>query len=102
MSSTQDDFEKIVKRLTEIRRRKNSDYGDGFLRTYEQYGSKSVFFDLLRKWQRIENILFKEKEIKVSEETLQDTLGDLSVMCINAMIYFDRIKKRSEDDATKI
>ena len=92
MKPTQSEFDELVKKLRDLRVRKNNDYGEGFLKNYTKYGEKCVFFDLLRKWQRIENILFENSEIKVSDETLQDTLGDLSVMCINAMIYFDRKK----------
>ena len=87
---TQTEFKKIMQELIEIRTKKNNDYGDGFLYTYQKYGNKAVFFDLLRKWQRIENILFNETEIKVTDETLQDTLGDLAIMAVNAMVYFNK------------
>lgn len=97
MTTTQEEFEAIIKELTELRRKKNNDYGDGFIKTYSRYGKGCLFFDLLRKFQRLETILSDNKEIKVSDETLQDTLGDLAVMCVNGMIWLNREKK----DGTK-
>ena len=90
---SQEEFERIIKRLTELRKKKNHDYGDGFMKTYSRYGQGCLFFDLLRKWQRLENILNDNKKIQVEDETLQDTLGDLAVMCINGMIWLKQKEK---------
>ena len=92
--TSQHEFENIVKRLTELRAKKNSDYGDGFIKNYDRYGQRLIFFDLLRKWQRLENILLTEKETQVSDETIEDTLGDLAVMSINAMIWLQMQKNK--------
>ena len=94
--NTQKEFEKIVKKLTELRAKKNADYGDGFMKTYSKYGVKCLFFDLLRKWQRLENILYFGAHTKVDDETVEDTLGDLAVMSINAMIWLKENKKKDD------
>ena len=92
--NSQKEFNKIVKQLTELRAKKNHDYGDAFLKTYNQYGNKALFFDLLRKFQRLENILVNDKTIKVSDETLEDTLGDIAVMAMNGMIWKRFMKRK--------
>ena len=89
-TETQGDFVKIVKDLTELRRVKSLAYGDGFMLNYIKYGDDALFFDLLRKWQRIETILYNKGENLVSDETIKDTLGDLAVMCVNAIVWMER------------
>ena len=88
--NSQKEFEKIIIKLTKLRESKNSDYGDGFLNSYNKYGKEALFFDMLRKWTRIENLLLKKSKNEVSSETVQDTLGDLAVMCINGMIWLNQ------------
>ena len=91
---TQKEFDEIVKDLTELRKLKNQDYGNGFIMQYNKYGKKALFFDMLRKWQRLETLLLSDKEIKVKDETLEDTLGDLAVMAINGIVW---MKKNGHD-----
>lgn len=88
---SQEKFEEIIKKLIELRRNKNHDYGDSFMKTYKKYGNKAIFFDLLRKFERLENLLLNDADIQVSDETLDDTLGDIAVMCVNAMVFLDEI-----------
>jgi len=90
--NTQKKFEEIVERLTKLRAKKNNDYGDAFMTGYNAYGKQAIFFDLNRKFQRLENLLLREVELKVLNENIEDTLGDLAVMCINAMVWFDSLK----------
>lgn len=87
--NSQKEFEKLVKSLTKLRAKKNHDYGDGFMKNYIKYGSEALFFDILRKFQRLENILLNGGALKVADETLQDTLGDLAIMCINGMVWLN-------------
>lgn len=88
-----EEFEKIVIQMIELRQKKNNDYGNGFIKTYDRYGKDALFYDMLRKWQRLETILHNNKEIKVSDETLEDTLMDLAAMSINGIIWLNRRKK---------
>ena len=88
-NKTQKEFERVVKDLTELRRKKNLAYGNGFMKNYNLYGNKALFFDLLRKWQRMESLLYEENTNEVTDETIYDTLGDMAVMCINAMVWME-------------
>lgn len=93
---SQKKFVEIVGELTELRKRKNQAYGDGFLKQYNKYGEKALFFDLLRKWSRIESLLFEGNHNNVADETIQDTLGDMAVMCINGMVWMGKNDKRNK------
>ena len=90
---TQKEFEKIMKYATELREKKNSDYGNSFLTAYNKtdeintsMGNMVLYFDLHRKIGRIDHFLLTDKINEVSDETLDDTLIDLAIMCINATI----------------
>ena len=106
VNNTQEEFEEIVKALTELRRKKNNDYGDGFLKTYNKYGKQAVFFDILRKFQRLENFLLTGKTNEVKDENLEDTFGDIAVMAINNIIWLRQYKKdtklKKEDNKVEL
>ena len=86
------EFDKIIEEARLLRCKKNNDYGDGFMESYNAYGNKALFFDMLRKWKRLEKILLEDKELMVSDETLEDTLKDLSIMALNGVLWLRRNK----------
>lgn len=89
-------FEDILKEIIALRKFKNHDYGNGFIKSYNAYGTPALFFDMLRKWQRLETLLLTNKEAQVKDETLEDTLRDLSLMCINGIIWLREKEKATE------
>ena len=99
MSGTKKEFDKILEYARALRERKNSDYGDGFLKEYNNLqtvstllGNTAIYYDLKRKFGRIENILLTGNKNKVSDETIEDTLIDLAIISLNAVVA---IKKRT-------
>jgi len=68
---------------------KNQDYGNHFL----NYTYEGAYHDLLRKWERIEKIMEKDKKIKFENETLQDTLIDLANYCYLTCIFLENKKE---------
>ena len=88
-----DEFLAEVNSMIQLREKKNHDYGDGFIESYNKYGKQALFFDLLRKWTRIEKILLKDNELKVADETVEDTLMDLAAMSLNGIVWLKRSKK---------
>lgn len=93
-------FEDIVETATRLRAAKNADYGNSFLVDYNNkkpistiIGNTAIYYDIKRKFSRLETLLLKNKQAKVKDESLEDTLMDLSVICLNAILA---IKKREE------
>jgi len=100
--NTQKEFEKIVRQAVRLRKQKNQDYGDSFLKSFQKYGKEALFFDLKRKWDRIENMTAPKQGLvyPVTDETIEETLFDLGIMCFNGMICFkdkhERKNKRAQ------
>jgi len=97
---TQEEFDDVMEQARALREKKNADYGNGFLEAYNnpkelntKLGDVVIYFDLYRKFKRIENILLNSKEVKVADETVEDTLLDMSIMCMNAIIALRERKK---------
>ncbi|OGM01668.1 hypothetical protein A3K72_00585 [Candidatus Woesearchaeota archaeon RBG_13_36_6] len=80
------EFEKIIKQATKLRKAKNSDYGDSFIRTYHKYGNSPLFFELQRKFDRAEVLLMLKPKGDIENETIEDTLMDLGIACFNGII----------------
>lgn len=83
---TQKEFEKIIKYIVDLRRKKNHDYGDSFIKTYNEFGIVGCKMDLWRKITRLE-VFFSKGKLKVEEERFIDTLIDLAITCINIAIW---------------
>ena len=88
-------FDLIVKEISEIRHRKNIDYGSAFLKFYDDFGMMGVLCDLGRKYGRIQNFA-KGKELRVSDETIEDTLKDMAIISLNAVYWLRNKRKKLE------
>jgi predicted RNA-binding Zn-ribbon protein involved in translation (DUF1610 family) len=85
---------KVCEELTELYRRKNHDYGDSFHITYEKWGLPMAAIRLGDKLQRFETLIRAESAIK--DESIRDTLIDLSNYAIMTVMELDRIHERLE------
>lgn len=100
---TNKEFEILLQSAKELRERKNADYGDDFLKTYNNLqkvnaplGNIVIYFDLNRKFKRLEKILLTGEKEKVLDETIEDTLMDMAIMSLNAIIALrEREKNRN-------
>lgn len=70
-------FKQIANGLTELYERKNADYGNSFSDTFQRYGLLSSVIRLRDKVNRLDSLL--EKEAKVKDESIQDTVMDIAV-----------------------
>jgi lipid II:glycine glycyltransferase (peptidoglycan interpeptide bridge formation enzyme) len=86
MSNTQEEFDKIMDEISQLRAAKNKDYGDSFIETYNEFGLLAVCMDLGRKMQRLNNIT-KNGHYHVKGETLEDLFKDMAAMSVNAIIW---------------
>ena len=79
-------FKEILDEMYSLTMSKHSDYGDDVVFSM---GMKMRFADIFRKYERLKAIIWDEKSIKVSDETLRDTFIDLAVYCIIAIMQME-------------
>lgn len=56
--------------------RKNSDYGNSFAKTMDEYGSSAYFIRIEDKLNRLKHLLNSESKALVNE-SIEDTLSDI-------------------------
>lgn len=83
--------EEICKQLTETFEKKNHDYGNSFSKSYEELGIISAITRISDKYNRLVSLGVKNKEAKVNDEALEDTLLDMANYCI--MTYMELTRK---------
>ena len=89
MAETQKRFEELLEEVRTLRERKNKDYSDSFLKSYnkERIGNCFLLADLLRKTDRVAILLENDNQVK--DETIFDTLKDLAAISLNAVIALE-------------
>jgi hypothetical protein len=86
-NARREEFHRILLELIKLRDLKNTDYDNGFMDSYNEYGIIGLEFDIGRKFQRIKS--FRKKGFNaVKNETMEDTLKDLAIMAINGLIWW--------------
>lgn len=80
-----DQFRNIAEGLADLYERKNSDYGDSFGKTFQSLGIISAITRISDKYNRIVS-LATNKEQKVKDEAIEDTLRDMASYCIMTLI----------------
>ena len=79
----------LCKQLNKIYEAKNSDYGDSFSDTYKKLGIASALVRITDKYNRLMSLASGKKQ-KVNDESLRDTLLDLSNYCLLTILELDR------------
>ena len=75
----------ICRELNDIYIAKNKDYGDSFSKSFKEYGMMMPCIRLEDKLNRLKSIT-KNKEQKVINESIEDTLKDLANYAIMTLI----------------
>lgn len=86
------DFEVECKAELELTTRKNHDYGghsDPF-KNFRLFGELGILVRMSDKFSRLITAIHEQREFKVSEETIDDTIRDLSVYTKILKIYRKR------------
>lgn len=81
------EFDKIVKELFELYKKKNADYGDSFHNLYQDCGDMYPVTRIYEKAKRGVQLLLHGQQVK--EESLRDTIKDMAVYCILTLIEKD-------------
>lgn len=90
-----EEFAKITKQMSELSARKNSDYGglvDPF-KNFREFGAFGIVVRMGDKWARIKSALVEKRDLKVLDETIEDTILDLAVYCVILLVW-----RRSKQD----
>ena len=85
------DYEELLKKMTELYKNKNSDYGDSVSKTYKKYGLTSFLVRMEDKLNRVKTL--NEKDIMVKEEKIEDTLLDLANYALLAIVELKNDEK---------
>lgn len=88
-------FRSIINKMLETYKAKNADYGDSFEKSIEKYGAIAGLTRISDKFNRLENLLLKDDDIMVPDESIIDTL--LGLANYSVMLYM-AIKKHSVID----
>jgi len=94
MDTTAELFLKQQVELYKIFLQKNNAYGDA----YRQFGAVGVIMRMGDKLMRLRTITQSSVSIDMGDETLRDTLKDLSNYCVLALLELDRLEAEQHDD----
>ena len=90
--SKEDRFKEITNEMYIIYKNKNSDYGSSVSDTYRDFGMISFLVRLSDKLNRLKTIY--NKDTKVKDETIYDTLIDLANYSILAILELENDENR--------
>ena len=81
-----DTFDSVLDEMKELHAKKNSDYGDAFHKSFVEFGPTAAVVRMNDKMERIKSLLKKGKA-EVKDESLLDTLKDMSSYAV--MLYVE-------------
>lgn len=85
----------LCEQMHETYKKKNQDYGDSFSKSIEKWGFIAAMVRMEDKFNRLENLLNKSKEeMLVKDESIFDTLLDLSAYAMMTAMEFELIKEK--------
>lgn len=88
--------------LLSIFEKKNADYGNSFEESLEKHGIIAAIVRMEDKMGRLNNLIKKGAEQKVSDESLIDTLKDLSNYALMTAVWLEDGKTSSKTDQPPI
>jgi len=86
-------FNRVLEEALAITTKKHNDYGNS---TWNKYGLKMRFADIWRKFARLESLVWNNNKAMVKDESVRDTLLDLLVYSVMAIMVYDEEANRNE------
>lgn len=80
-------FGTIVNKMLDTYKKKNADYGDSFGKSIDEFGYTAALVRMSDKFNRLKNLLLKDAEAKVKDESVKDTILDLA--CYSVMLAIE-------------
>lgn len=87
-----DRFEAITKKMHNIFRKKNHDYGNSFEQSLNEEGLAASRIRMGDKWNRYKTLSKPRMDAQVNDESLRDTLLDLANYAIMTVMWLDKQK----------
>jgi hypothetical protein len=84
-------FRTITQGMLETYTKKNHDYGNSFDKSLDKFGLVASVVRIGDKMNRIESLV--QKEAKVKDESIKDTLLDMANYCIMTVMWMDNQEK---------
>lgn len=88
-------FEDVTINLRNLYDAKNRDYGDSFGQSFQKWGLPMACIRLGDKLNRLESFAQK-KDMKVEDESVEDTLMDMANYAIMTLVEMNMRKKKEE------
>lgn len=85
---------KICDEMNKLYESKNKDYGDGFSKSFEEYGLTMPCIRLEDKLNRLKSFN-KNGSLQVNDESIIDTLKDLANYAIMTVIEIESMDEKS-------
>jgi tRNA G37 N-methylase TrmD len=82
-------YEDIIDELYDTYKKKNSDYGNSFAETIEEFGFIPAVARISDKVNRMKNIV-KGQKMNVKDESFRDALMDTANYCIMTIMEIDK------------
>lgn len=83
-------FNAILNEMAETYKAKNETYGDCYQDGFNRFGAVQLVSRMYEKYCRIENLLVRNADNKVPDESVIDTITDLGVQCIVLRMLLQR------------
>ena len=87
-------FTEITSNMAKAYAAKNHDYGNSFDKSLDKFGIVASIVRMGDKMNRIESL--RNKEAKVNDESVKDTLLDLANYAIMTVMWLDKTRKGTE------
>lgn len=83
----------LCKELNDTYEKKNHDYGNSFGETFDKLGMISAVTRISDKYNRLVSLcMLSDKERKVKDESIEDTLLDMANYCLMTVIELRKNK----------
>lgn len=107
MNINNSNMEKAHNELLEIFKKKNSDYGNSFEKSLQEHGIIAAIIRMEDKMSRLTNLSKNNSNQKVDDESIIDTLKDLSNYALMTAVWLEHTEYNSHsidpmDDDDKI
>lgn len=89
----------LCEKLNNTYEKKNHDYGDSFGKSFAKRGITAAMVRMEDKWNRLDNLTLNLNDIKVTDESIEDTLLDLANYCIMTYMELYMEKGNYENEA---
>lgn len=77
----EDNFESICTELINLQSKKNTDYGDSFNKSMDEFGMIAALIPLTNKVNRLKQLVING-DAQIKSESIDDTLRDLACYAI--------------------